>query len=974
MNGGSQWHRWDPHLHSPGTALNSGYEPDSVEAWFQRARAAQPAVRALGVTDYFSIRGYKSVKSYADQNNIEDLYLFPNVELRLIVGTSEGSGINLHLLFSPDDHDHVARIEAALARFSFKSRSETYPCTEAGLAALGRAIKSDPSLPEAAAISEGADKYKVSLEDVRTLFESEWVTNNCLVAVAARTKDGTSGLQSDASFDEVRREIERLSRLIFSATPSNASFWLGEGKLSPQQIIDQYGSLKPCIHGSDAHRLDDVAKPDLDRYTWVKGDVTFDSLRQACLEPQRRVRISDKKPSDGATRAVTHLSTPGTHWLLGDVGLPLSDGLVAIIGARGSGKTALADLIAVGGGNDVAGLNKKSFVQRAKDHMANVQVSTTWDAQNLVSNSVLHSDYPDSPEVRYLSQQFVDRLCSEDDMADELIDEIENVVYSTIPADEREDANSFKELLARRLFDSRRRKEQCAERLERLSDEISTELQKRDSIPAISKRIENLRTDHSRDTAERDRIVAKGNVDLAPLLEIIRTALENRETQLQQLRKSLATLRSLLDEVATAKANAFPLWAHDLRKKYPSAFPEDAWPSFEVDFVSDPSPAVIGQISDIEAREKTLVGVNANRVTKDSTTFAELSDFSLGELRIAQDAVGKRIGVDKSNLTRLGILSKKIEGARLETPKLEAQLVDAQQATDRRKALIEQRSQTYRSFFMAVVEEGEELLKLYSRLGEQLAAGGESLGRLSLSVIRTVDIQRWAAVGERLVDLRRSGPAKGAGALELLARDALLEAWQTGDADTVTAAMAKFRTDYDDELKACGLVEKASEKYPTWLTEMGRWLYSTDHIRVSYSFTYDDVPLQQLSPGTRGVVLLLLYLVLDVADTRPLIIDQPEENLDPQSIYRVLVPLFRDVRTRRQVFIVTHNANLVVNTDVDQVIIATCTRGSENEPPTFSYTAGGLENSQVRNAVCEILEGGEAAFRERAKRLRVSFA
>jgi AAA domain, putative AbiEii toxin, Type IV TA system len=715
-----------------------------------------------------------------------------------------------------------------------------------------------------------------------------------------------------------------------------------------------------------------VVQPDLNRYTWVKGDLTFDSLRQACLEPQRRVRISDKQPSDGATRAVTHLSTPGTPWLLGDDGLPLSDGLVAIIGARGSGKTALADLIAVGGGNDVARLNKKSFFQRAKEHMASVQVSSTWDGQSLVSNSVLHSKYPDSPEVRYLSQQFVDRLCSEDEMADELIDEIENVVFSTVPVDERMEANSFKELLANRLSDSRRRKQQCAERLEHLSDEISTELRKRDSISAISRRIEELKTDQTRDTAERDRIVAKGNVDLAPLLENIRAALEDRETQLQRLRKSLAGLRSLLDEVTSAKANTFSQWANDLQKKYPMAFAEGAWPSLEVDFVFDPSPTVIAQISVVEAREKTLVGVNANCVPKDTTTVAELSDFSLGELRIAQDAVGKRIGVDKSNLTRLGNLNKKIEGTRLERAKLEAQLLDAQQATERRKALIELRSQSYRSFFSAVVEEGDELLKLYSRLGEQLDSSGESLGRLSLSVIRTVDIRGWAAAGERLVDLRRSGPAKGAGALEVLARGELLEAWRTGDVDMVTAAMTKFRADHDEELKACGLVEKTSEHYPTWLTEMGRWLYSTDHIRVSYSFTYDDVPLQQLSPGTRGVVLLLLYLVLDVADTRPLIIDQPEENLDPQSIYKVLVPLFRDVRTRRQVFIVTHNANLVVNTDVDQVIVAACTRGGEHGPPTFSYRAGGLENSEVRNAVCEILEGGEAAFRERAKRLRVA--
>lgn len=69
-------------------------------------------------------------------------------------------------------------------------------------------------------------------------------------------------------------------------------------------------------------------------------------------------------------------------------------------------------------------------------------------------------------------------------------------------------------------------------------------------------------------------------------------------------------------------------------------------------------------------------------------------------------------------------------------------------------------------------------------------------------------------------------------------------------------------------------------------------------------------------------MLVLLYLALDDADDRPLIIDQPEENLDPKSIYDELVPLFLAAKRKRQVIMVTHNANLVVNTDADQVIIA----------------------------------------------------
>ncbi|MNJ64109.1 hypothetical protein D3C77_600500 [compost metagenome] len=118
-------------------------------------------------------------------------------------------------------------------------------------------------------------------------------------------------------------------------------------------------------------------------------------------------------------------------------------------------------------------------------------------------------------------------------------------------------------------------------------------------------------------------------------------------------------------------------------------------------------------------------------------------------------------------------------------------------------------------------------------------------------------------------------------------------------------------------------------------------------------------------------MLLLLYLSLDAKDSRPLIIDQPEENLDPKSIYNDLVPLFMAAKSTRQVIMVTHNANLVVNTDADQIIIAECGPHGNGQLPPITYLSGGLEDRLIRERVCEILEGGETAFKERARRLRV---
>jgi ABC-type cobalamin/Fe3+-siderophores transport system ATPase subunit len=151
-----------------------------------------------------------------------------------------------------------------------------------------------------------------------------------------------------------------------------------------------------------------------------------------------------------------------------------------------------------------------------------------------------------------------------------------------------------------------------------------------------------------------------------------------------------------------------------------------------------------------------------------------------------------------------------------------------------------------------------------------------------------------------------------------------------------------------------------------------QWLYGLEHIRLTYGLKYNGVELEKLSPGTKGIVLLILYLGMDIADTRPLIIDQPDENLDNESIYQILTAYFRAAKTRRQIVLITHNPNLVVNADSEQVIVARCER-RESGLPYITYSSGSLENDNpagisIKEQVCQILEGGSDAFRRREKR------
>ena len=206
------------------------------------------------------------------------------------------------------------------------------------------------------------------------------------------------------------------------------------------------------------------------------------------------------------------------------------------------------------------------------------------------------------------------------------------------------------------------------------------------------------------------------------------------------------------------------------------------------------------------------------------------------------------------------------------------------------------------------------------------------------------------------------------GGLSDAARRILVPAWISGDPESVRPAMDEFLVEFRKR-------ELPPHKYVrsgVTVQDVSEWLNEVEHVRLSYGLKYNGVELEKLSPGTKGIVLLILYLGMDVTDTRPLIVDQPDENLDNESIYVLLTTYFKAAKRRRQIILITHNPNLVVNADSEQVIVATAER-RENGLPHITYESGALENNvpeeqAIRQQVCRILEGGSDAFRKRERR------
>jgi energy-coupling factor transporter ATP-binding protein EcfA2 len=911
--------------------------------------------------------------------------IFPNVELRFDIGTARNSPVNFHLLFSPDDPNHVYEIRNFLRSLQFQVGGQGYGCERDELIRLGRAT-TRASLDDTSALADGTNQFKVSVPTLRdALSRNRWARDNVIVAIAGGSTDGSSGLQADSSFATVRREIERLARVVFSSQPAQRNFWLGKGAETIEALNASWGGRKVCLHGSDAHRLEKVGKPDADRFTWIKGDATFESLRQACIEPETRAIIG-AHPPDGALphRTIDTVKIEDARWCTTPE-IPLNPGLVGIIGARGSGKTALADFIAAAGHSIVTERNTQSFLTRAAEHLTQSSIHMSWaegDDSAVALGQDSH-DYDQPPQVQYLSQQFVEQLCSSEGITDELLREIERVVYQSHPIENRMGTSTFSELLDLRANRGRALRTRNEQAVTETARQINVERALQAGLPALRAKREADAKAVADDKKARGELIIQGGAERAARLNDVSAAVESCQRKIDQLQRQRQAMLSLLDAVEQTRSHELPQRLAALRTSFVAAGLNDQeWATFDLRFAGDVDSVLRPKLANLDTSIDALQGKGQPSKSGDAIPQSpiiaddtDLSTVALRKLQAEAERLRGLIGLDAANTQKLAQLVAKISQAEIALGQLDESVTAAEGASDRREALVQLRRDQYASIFDGIAIEESELEAMYAPLRETLAGEEGALGKLTFSVRRNVNIDAWTARGEGLMDLRTGGPFRGRGALLAVAREMLLPAWLRDSSGVVADAMQAFRAEHDSHILAHAPVQPTDRRaYLEWGARVAEWLTSTDHISVSYGVQYDGVDIEQLSPGTRGIVLLLLYLSIDRNDDRPLIVDQPEENLDPKSIFVELVDRFRMTKLRRQIIIVTHNANLIVNTDVDQVIVAQAGPHRPGELPEISYLSGGLEDPDIRRHVCEILEGGEIAFKERARRLRVDFS
>jgi hypothetical protein len=628
-------------------------------------------------------------------------------------------------------------------------------------------------------------------------------------------------------------------------------------------------------------------------------------------------------------------------------------------------------------------LNQRPPATKASEHTESIEgtsVTLTWGDGHTTSFRVGEAQGKEK-SVRYLSQNEIERLCSHKS-SKILLEQIESVIFQALDETERLGTSSFSELTARTLKGLKLEKEQEARRISsavaRLAQLLTAIGQKpekevllKDKRSELKKFTESLPTLPTEDREGQDELAAL--IDLKTKFDERIIALQTRATDLSEIATKIDLFRADVakfeEDISATVVKLLPAFGAfstgiDVSKLLEAIRRENARITEDLANLREGEAEVAAALLGIPSAE--LAVPNAEKLGEAIRKRQEETK--------ASETLKLRYQHQKKAISELEVAIKSIEA---EIRKIDE---ESTQESKKTKAVCQD---AYCAYIRILKREKTELEKLYQPLQRNLQSGTETNRRLEFEARFHYEVDNHAERGLAILDRSKKGNFKDRSALKA----ALEKFWSNVKKDDLSAEKVKdelgalegqFIT-YEGELR--DVREQLRAGYG--LEDFYDWLFDPSNVDVRSTINFDKTDLYLLSPGKKGIVLLILFLQIDGEDNRPLVIDQPEENLDNLSVYQDLITFFKERKRRRQIIIITHNPNLVVNTDADQVIVADY---DGRLTPRIKYSAGSLENQAAElpdvvpedledgiiEQVCKILEGGETAFNSRKKKYELS--
>ncbi len=923
---GSEWRRWDLHIHTPETNKEdqySGATPqekwdkfyETINNYIGDGEDISKRVVAIGITDYLSIDNYLKVISDKRISDKIELIL-PNVEMR-ITPIAQKTPVNIHFIFNPDIVEQLENRFFNKLKFPYKGRD--FLANRTDLIQLGYAfnpsIKSDEE-----AYKSGVQQYVVNINTILDIFNTDReLRDNTIIAVSNNSKDGASGITEHSAFFEgstisqleaTRRQIYQLSDLIFSAQDSDRDYFLGKKADSPEQVICKCGSLKGCIHGCDAHCNDKVFEPDKKRYCWIKADPTFNGLKQVIYEPETRVRISSVFPEEKNDYQVIDKVQIDDENVQTEP-ICFNDKLTCIIGGKSTGKSLLLHNVAFS-------IDEKQV--REKSELTGVNI----EGRKLQSVCVFWKDgiktgdeEAEGRKIVYIPQTYLNRLSDRHEELTEIDKIIKDVVLIS------PEAKYALETMQNGLISQKSRVDQLIYETINQFDVIQT---KKNQLSEIGTKVG------------------------------IEKELEKLNAQKEKLAKSSSISE---DDIA----------------KYNDAFAKEKSNSLLIDKLRSDIDALQKQTSVVE---RTVILYRYEETVADQLNVAidnvlEISNRTWEkEKGKLIDSIDKRIADLIEENTNLKLIIDKLKPniTGNEAIKIISESIQKEQEKLGKVINLEKDIESLNRKLDENIDKLIEAFFGYSRIRKEYETSISAITDLSrdgldFSVNTPIRMEAFRVSLRELLDARSLKNHKDIIDLEEATSD-----WMNSD-------------NLNKLIKTCldGTIKIKGSKSP----EQALREILSDWNNTTYQVKMDDDDINEMSPGKKAIVLLKLLINL-AESTCPILIDQPEDDLDNRSVFEELIPFIKEKKIQRQIIVVTHNANVVLGGDSEEIIVANQAGiNTPNDSKRIEYRSGAIEENRaiddkngvlysrgIQQHICDILEGGEKAFDLRRNKYRIS--
>lgn len=950
-NYGSIWRKWDFHVHTPYSILNNNYgfnpfeiEEDKLEIAFDEffkrlfTEAVENNIAAIGITDYFMIEGYKRVKKYLSSPEkmkacfpdaelrckVESIYVFPNIELRLdtFVG-KDSSSVNYHVIFS-DAVSERAIEQNFLHQLQFKyDAGGEKSLTLDNIIEFGRTIK-ERNGNEGSNLRVGLENVTVGYDTILKVLQKDTSFEGKYLIVIPVDED-LSQIQWSGRDYQTRLNLYKQAHVFFTANEKTVRWALAKGE--EESRISEFGSIKPCIWGSDAHECERLFMPTSDKYCWLKTELLFEGLKQILYEPFARVRIQKDQPNEKDPHQVIE-SIVFDDENFQRTPIVFNDSLTCIIGGKSTGKSLLLRQIA--NAIDPTHVEEQEKVSITVRKHFNVNKATVFWKDGTTGLR----------KIVYIPQTYLNKTIDNPEESNAVTKIIEGVLLQE-PA-----IRAAHDILKKKTDRIKRKTQADIQTLTEVTQKLNAveeDIKREGASSTFAETIKALEN-------QRENLVEKVNISQTEIDRFgkLEKDIQTANTAISELSTELGKLTEISLPTVVIPGYFKSIDGFDIGNPFGEDFPRSEGKLLDLieTITNSMSSLWISAIDGLKAQIQSEIDEDKKKIAEYKSEYDALKD------KVAQSEQLQKLTVRITD----------------EGEKLQSALTREKQRDGYLKKIAELRT--------IILKSQTDYLDAYEKYGEIVRTTGTKKDTALIFDVKIVwRREQFISVLSNMFNNKNFSPFRAKYSFDL----AELKASDYGIKllDNILKAM--------DNSNGYGVL---TVKGGYTVEKVMRQLFD-DWYNVHYVVKSGNDTVEEMSPGKKALVLLELLIGLEESKC-PILIDQPEDDLDNRSIYYDLVQFIRNKKEERQIIIVTHNANIVLGADAEEVIIAN-QRGkdTDNAIARFEYRSGAIENDEVpkdesgnalpgilnksgiQTQICDILEGGKTAFQLRQNKYAV---